>query len=104
MISCFFAHFLQHFLKFIMEPSLRDKNETKLAKKVYVVEPRKQNAQEVDFTQLDIVQHAFTYQASMLNYFDHPMNKFIPGMSATCQGKNNNYMGKRQLPSTILQK
>jgi hypothetical protein len=83
-----------------MEPSLRDKNETKLAKKVYVVEPRRQNAQEVDVTQLAFIQHSFTYQMSLLNYFDHPMEKFIPAMTATCQGEiKTRVNGKRQLPS-----
>jgi hypothetical protein len=77
---------MQHFLKYIMEPSLANKNETKLVKKIYRIEPRMEDAAVQDVTQIDWVLNPFNIQLPSFDLWHHVMDDFAPAMAGSCQG------------------
>jgi hypothetical protein len=69
-----------------MEPSLGLKNETKLIKKVYRIEPQMADASEVDITKIDWMQNPFSIQQPMFDPWHHIMDDMVTPMTKSCQG------------------
>jgi hypothetical protein len=67
--------------------TIHGRNETKLVKKIYSIQPKELNAEKMDVSKMDFHREAFDgHRRVMLNFWKHPMKPFWPFAQIICTG------------------
>jgi len=66
---------------------LRHKNETKLVKKIYLIEPKAENVDKLDITKMDIINDAFAGSWPKFSFINSPMMQFSELLDTVCEGR-----------------
>uniref|UniRef100_A0A914MFY3 glucuronosyltransferase n=1 Tax=Meloidogyne incognita TaxID=6306 RepID=A0A914MFY3_MELIC len=74
-----------HFLKYIMSPELKFKNETSKVDKIYIIEPNIENAAQLDIKNIPMIADSITSKRPLLTFLDHPALQFDPLMATACR-------------------
>uniref|UniRef100_A0A1I8B7U0 glucuronosyltransferase n=1 Tax=Meloidogyne hapla TaxID=6305 RepID=A0A1I8B7U0_MELHA len=74
-----------HFLKYIMSPVLKQRNETNKVDKIHLIEPSHDITEIMDIKDKPMVSESFTRKRPYLTLFDHPMQQFAPMIAMACK-------------------